>query len=73
MFDLAVCIFDIPLFIYLLASGIGATVFAVTLTRHSMVVPVGLSTATTTAMTLERYIAIVHPFAYKTHVTKNGF
>ena len=72
VFDLAVGIFGIPLFILLLAKGIRGTsnCFPAPLARRLMAVPVGLSTITTTAMTLERYIAIVHPYAYGTHVTK---
>ena len=35
-----------------------------------MLVPVGVSTITMTAMTMERHIAILHPYAYKTQVTK---
>ena len=35
-----------------------------------MFVPIEVSTVLTTAMTIERYIAILHPYAYKVQVTK---
>ena len=72
MFDLAVGVFSIPLFIYYLANSIGEifNCFAASLGHRLTLVPVGVSTITMTAMSMERYIAILHPYAYKTQVTK---
>ena len=72
MFDLAVGVFSIPLFIYYLANSIGGifNCFAASLGHRLTLVPVGVSTITMTAMSMERYIAILHPYAYKTQVTK---
>ena len=63
----------IPLFIYYLSSSIGgiSNCFAASLARRLMHAPIEGSSITVTAMTLERYIAILHPFSYKTQVTKN--
>ncbi len=70
--DLAVGIFGMPLFLVYLASGIGgnSNCIAATLAFRAMTLPMGLSTFTVFALTLERYIAILHPYAYKTQVTK---
>jgi hypothetical protein len=69
--DLAVGVLGIPIFIFFMASGIGgiSTCLATTLALRSTILPVGASTNTLCAMTLERYIAILHPFAYSTQVT----
>ena len=73
IFDIAVGILAIPLFIYYLASSIGgiSNCFAHSLARRLMHAPIEGSSITVTALTLERYIAILHPFTYKAHVTKN--
>ena len=70
--DLAVGVFGIPLFIFFLASGLrgNANCILATLASRSTTLPIGLSTSTVSALTLERYIAILHPYAYKTQVTK---
>ena len=70
--DLAVGVLGIPLFLVYLASGIGENSNCVlaTLVFRTMAFPMGLSTFTVSALTLERYIAILHPFAYKAQVTK---
>jgi hypothetical protein len=70
--DLAIGVLGIPLFIFFLASAIGGISKGITTTLASraITVPVGVSTITLSAMTLERYIAILHPYAYSTQVTK---
>ena len=70
--DLAVGAFGIPLLIFFLASGIGeiTNCIAARLASKSALLPFMLSCVTLSALTLERYIAILHPFAYKTQVTR---
>ena len=70
--DLAIGVLSIPLLIFFLASGIGGITncIAATLAFKSTVLPPFLSVNTLSAMTLERYIAILHPYSYKTLVTK---
>lgn len=72
MFDFAVGMFAIPSYIYYLANSIGGMTncFAAVLARRLTVSPIGGSSIALTAMTVERYIAILHPFSYKTQVTK---
>ena len=72
MFDLAVGVLGIPLHIYYLANGIGglSSCLAASLARRLTVVPIEASTSILAAMTLERYIAVIHPYAYKVQVTK---
>ena len=73
MFDIAVGMLGIPLFIYYLSSSVGdiSDCFAGSLARCLMRASIEGSSITVTALTLERYIAILHPLTYKTHVTKN--
>ena len=70
--DVAVGTFGIPLLIFYLATGIGGITncIAASLAVRSMLLPFMLSCLTLSALTLERYIAILHPYAYKPHVTK---
>jgi hypothetical protein len=70
--DLAIGVLGIPLFIFFLASSIGGISKCITtsLASRANMVPVGVSAITLSAMTLERYIAILHPYAYSTQVTK---
>ncbi len=70
--DLAVGVLGIPLILVYLASGIGGSSNCVlaTLAFRAMTFPMGLSTFTVSALTLERYIAILYPYSYKTQVTK---
>ena len=70
--DLAVGVASIPLGILFLWSGLGGdtnycfiSFVAFRLTR----LPVGLSAIILTVLTLERYIAIAHPYSYSTKVT----
>ena len=72
MLDLAVGMLGIPSFIFVLTSAIGgiSNCLAVFLAVQLIFVPTGVSTIITTAMTIERYIAILHPYAYKIQVTK---
>jgi large-conductance mechanosensitive channel len=71
--DLAVGVVGIPLFIFYLGIALGGYEHLCSvayLAFRSTFLPVGLSTFTLLALTLERYIAIVHPYAYSTEVTK---
>ena len=71
--DLAVGVVSIPLFIFYLKSGLRGDAnhcSIVFLAFRLTLLPVGLSTITLIALTLERYIAIVHPYSYSTKVTK---
>ena len=71
--DLAVGVLGIPLFIFYLASAIGgfSNCFAATLALRLTLLPIGVSKITLITMTLQKYIAIVHPYAHRTKVTKN--
>ena len=62
----------IPLFLVFLVQSITGTsnCFGTLLAIHSPLLPIGVSIITLSAMTMERYIAILHPYAYKTVVTK---
>ena len=62
-FDIPVGMLGIPLFIYYLSSSIGgiSNRFADSLACHLMRAPIKISSITVTALTLERYIAILHP------------
>ena len=70
--DLSVGVLTIPLFIYYLivpflnTANCTLLIFAV----RTLFLPIGLSISTLSAMTLERYIGVLHPFQYKTKVTK---
>ena len=70
--DSASGILGIPLLIFFLASGIGGMTncFAARLTLSSTLLPTIQSCVTLSALTLERYIAILHPYAYSSQVTK---
>ena len=70
--DLAVGVVSIPLFIFYLRSALGGNArhcSAVILAFRLALLPIGLSIITLVALTLERYIAIVHPYSYSTTVT----
>ena len=72
MFDFAVGVLGIPFHIYYLANGIGglSSCLAASLARRLMVAPIEVSISILAAMTLERCIAVIHPYAYKVQVTK---
>ena len=72
VFDSAVGVLGIPLFIFFLANPVAeiSNCFAMSFTRILMFAPILGSSIALIAMTFERYIAILHPFAYKTLVTK---
>lgn len=72
MIDLAVGVFGIPSNTFVLASRIGgvSNCSAVILVQRFKMILTGVSIITLTALTLDRYIAILHPFVYKTLVTK---
>ena len=62
--DLAVGVSGIPLFLVFLATIVA------TIAYKSTLISLEVSTITLSAMTLERYVAILHPYAYSTKVTK---
>ena len=70
--DLGVAFVGIPLYLYYLLSPFGNVVncVATTLAFRISYAPFGLSTATLSAMALERYIGVLHPYQYKSKVTK---
>ena len=70
--DLAIGVLGIPLNLAYLIQGITGTsnCFGTFLARKPTILPIAASTITLSAMTMERYIAILHPFAYSTKVTK---
>ena len=73
MFDLAVGVLGIPLFIFFLENSIDGipNCVAASLARRLMIAPIGgFSIIVLIAMTVERYIAILHPYTYKTLATK---
>ena len=70
---MAVGVVGIPLFIFYLKSGLGGDANhcpIVFLAFRLALLPLGLSTITLIALTVERYIAILHPYSYSTKVTK---
>ena len=70
--DLVVGVLGIPLFIIFLLAGMGSlsNCLLSTSAYRSLVLPIGISMLTLSALTLERYIAILHPYAYGTVVTR---
>ena len=70
--DLTVGVFGIPSFLVYLVQGIIGTsnCFGVILAKRLSVVMIALSTITISALTMERYVAILHPYAYSVKVTK---
>ena len=72
MIDLTVGVFGIPSFLVYLVQGITGTsnCFGIILAKKLSVVMIALSTITISALTMERYIAILHPYAYSVKVTK---
>ena len=69
--DLAVGALGIPAFLGFLLTGLAINPNCIlsVVSNRLTVLPLGLSTNTLCAMTLERYIAIIHPYAYKNMVT----
>ena len=70
--DLGVGFLGIPLFVYGLTAPFLSEVncIPVVLTTRASYLPLGLSIATLSAMAMERYVGVLHPFHYKTKVTK---
>ena len=70
--DLAVGIFGIPMFLVFLSARISdvSSCAVVTLALDATFLSVALSTVTLSAMTMERYIAILHPYSYTIQVTR---
>ena len=71
-FDLGVSCVSLPIFIVaLLAPFTNIDICsAVVVVRITSGLPIGLSIVTLSAMNIERYIGVVHPFSYKTLVTR---
>lgn len=69
--DLAVGVFAIPIFLVYLIGGMTETMncFRVLALRTTLL-PIGLSSITLSVLTMDRYIAVLHPFLYSTRVTK---
>ena len=69
--DLSVGVLTIPLFIYYLLvpflNNVNCTLIILAL--RTLFLPLGLSVATLSAMTMERYIGVIHPLQYETKVT----
>ena len=72
MIDLGVGVLAIPLFLLYLASDVGgvSNCFITHYAFRAVLVPIGLSSITLSALTMDRYIAILHPYAYTTYVTR---
>ena len=70
--DLGVGVLGVPLFIYYLSSPFVPSVncFLIILAVRIILVISGLPIITLSAVTLERYIGVLHPYYYKTNVTK---
>ena len=70
--DLGVGVLGVPLFIYYLSSPFLSTMNCILIILAVRITPVisGFSIITLSAITLERYIGVLHPFYYKTNVTK---
>lgn len=70
--DLTVGVFDIPLFLAFMVGKIGqhSNCAVLIIGYTTTVLMVIISTIVQSTMTLERYIAVLHPFAYKKIVTK---
>ena len=70
--DLGVGILGVPFFIYYMMSPFVPTVncIVVTLALRITLLICGFSIITLSAITLERYIGVLHPYYYKTDVTK---
>ena len=70
--DFGVGVVSIPLFIYYLIFPFlkTANCILIILAIRASYLPLGLSIATLSAMSMERYIGVLHPFHYKTKVTK---
>ena len=70
--DLAVGVLAIPLFIFYLATGLRgvSNCVAAILAIRIILIPMTLSAITLSAMTMDRYIAILNPYAYSNLVTK---
>ncbi len=70
--DLGVGVVSIPLFIYYLFSPFlnTANCTFITFALGITFLPCGFSIITQSAMTMERYIGVLHPYSYQTQVTK---
>jgi hypothetical protein len=70
--DLAVGVFAIPLFVTFLASQVNgvSNCVAAFISLRLAFPPVGASIITLSALTVERYVAILHPYSYIKLVTK---
>ncbi len=72
LFDLGVGFIAIPMLIYFLLVpflNVGICI-PIILVRATIFLCTGLSSVTLSALTLERYLGVVHPFVHHIHVTK---
>jgi uncharacterized membrane protein YidH (DUF202 family) len=69
--DLSVGVFGIPLYLVYIIQGITglSNCFVTFLAKKSTILLIALSTITLSALTMERHIAILHPYAYSVKVT----
>ena len=72
MVDLGVGFLGIPLYAYYLQTPFKKTenCVAITLVFRASYLPLGSSIITLSAIVLERYIGVLHPFQYNSEVTK---
>ena len=72
VFDLGIGIIGIPLFLVYLASAMGeySNCIIANYTKITGYLMINISAVALLTITLERYIAILHPFGYKMFVTK---
>ena len=70
--DLGVGLISLPLFIYCLMSPFQKirNCTLIFLAFRTSFLPLGLSVSTLSAMTMERYVGVQHPFQYQTKITK---
>ena len=70
--DLTVGVLGIPLFLLFLLTGMGeiSNCFVAVLAYRSSLLPVGVSFVTLSMLTMDRYIAILHPYSYNAQVTR---
>ncbi len=70
--DLGVGVVTVPIFIYVLLTPFlhSANCILLLVALRTSYLPCGLSVVTLTAMTVERYFGVLHPYSYQTKVTK---
>ena len=73
--DLGVGVLGVPLFIYYMSTPFLPTMncLLIILSVRITLVICGFSVITLSAITLERYIGVLHSYSYKTNVTKSEY